>query len=120
MDQGGGGGGAWGFLGLIPCCFGLVLYVYISFAIMKIAQKLGVEMAWLAWIPVVNLWILVQCAAKEWWWIILFFIPLANIVAIIVIWMAIAQRRGKPSWLGILMIIPLVNLIIPGYLAFTD
>jgi|WetSurMetagenome_2_1015567.scaffolds.fasta_scaffold09075_3 hypothetical protein len=110
------------FAGLmgVYCCTILVFYVYFSMCIMKIAQKLGVENAWLAWIPIINIWILIQCAGKEWWWILLFLIPIANIVAAIVIWMAIAERRGKPSWLGILMIVPIANLIIPGYLAFTD
>jgi hypothetical protein len=114
------GGGMFAGLMGVYCCTLLVFYVYFSMCIMKIAQKLGVENAWLAWIPIINIWILVQCAGKEWWWILLCFIPIANIIAVIVIWMAIAERRGKPSWLGILMIVPLANLIVPGYLAFTD
>ena len=108
--------GVYGFL----CCFGLIFYVYVSFCLMKIAQKLGVENAWLAWIPIVNLWTLVQCAGKEWWWILLLFIPLVNIVIQVMIWMAISERRGKPSWVGILIIVPLANIILPGYLAFSD
>ncbi len=114
------GGGLFAGIMGVYCCAILVFYVYFSFCIMKIAQKLGVENAWLAWIPIVNIWVLVQCAGKEWWWILLMFIPIANIVAAIVIWMAIAERRGKPSWLGILMIVPIANLIIPGYLAFSE
>lgn len=35
-------------------------------------------------------------------------------------WMAIAEKRGKPSWWGILTIVPVANLIVPGYLAFSD
>lgn len=114
-----GGGLLAGMMGAY-CCFILVIYVYFSMCLMKIAQKLGIENAWLAWIPIVNLWTLVQCAGKEWWWIIMLFIPLLNIVFGILIWMSISERRGKPAWLGILMIIPLINLIIPGYLAFSD
>jgi hypothetical protein len=122
MDDGNGGAvaagmlmGIWGFM----CCFGLLIYVYVSLSLMKIAQKLGVENAWLAWIPIINLWILVQCAGKEWWWILLLFIPLVNIVVQVIIWMAIAERRGKPSWIGILIIVPLANIFVPGYLAFS-
>jgi len=107
--------GIWGFM----CCFGLLIYVYVSLSLMKIAQKLGVENAWLAWIPIINLWILVQCAGKEWWWILLLFIPLVNIVVQVIIWMAIAERRGKPSWTGILIIVPVVNIFMPGYFAFS-
>ncbi|PJA87349.1 MAG: hypothetical protein CO140_04830, partial [Candidatus Moranbacteria bacterium CG_4_9_14_3_um_filter_40_7] len=72
-----------------------------------------------AWIPILNIILIIQCARKPLWWIILFFIPLANIVAAIVIWMAVAKNLGKPEWLGILMIIPVANLILPGYLAFS-
>jgi signal peptidase I len=108
-----------GFYGFI-CCFGLVFYIYFALSLMKIAQKLGVENAWLSWIPIVNLWIMVQCAGKEWWWILLPFIPLVGFIFGIMLWMAIAERRGKPSWIGILIIVPVVGFIVPGYLAFTD
>jgi hypothetical protein len=36
------------------------------------------------------------------------------------IWAAIAEARKKPSWLGILSIVPIVNLIVLGYLAWSD
>jgi len=38
----------------------------------------------------------------------------------IIIWMAIAERRGQPNWFGILTIVPFVGLFVPGYLAFFD
>jgi hypothetical protein len=50
----------------------------------------------------------------------MFFIPLVNIVFMIIVWMAIAKELGKPEWLGVLMIIPVANIIIPGYLAFSN
>jgi hypothetical protein len=97
----------------------LVIYIYMAICLMKIAKKTGTNNAWFAWIPILNIVLMVQCAQKPLWWIILFFIPFANIVAAIIIWMAIAKKLGKPEWLGILMIIPIANLIIPGYLAFS-
>jgi hypothetical protein len=33
--------------------------------------------------------------------------------------MAMAKELKKPEWLGILVILPIANLIIPGYLAFS-
>jgi len=50
----------------------------------------------------------------------LLLIPIVNIVIGIVLWMAIAERRGKENWFGILIIIPVVGIFIPGYLAFFD
>jgi hypothetical protein len=34
--------------------------------------------------------------------------------------MGVAEARNKPNWWGILMIVPVVNLIVPGYLAWAD
>jgi len=39
---------------------------------------------------------------------------------VVYVWMGIAKARHHPAWLGILMIIPAVNLVIPGILAFTE
>ena len=54
------------------------------------------------------------------WWLFMFFIPGINIVFTILVWMEIAKAVGKPEWWGILIIVPFVNLIVPGYLAFSD
>ncbi len=34
--------------------------------------------------------------------------------------MAVAERRGKPSWVGILILLPFVGLLVPAYLAFSE
>jgi hypothetical protein len=96
------------------------LYVYISLALMTIAKKTNTANAWLAWIPIANIFLLLNIGKKPLWWFILCLIPLVNIIVLIIVWMAVAEARGKPSWWGILMIVPLVNLIIPGYLAWSD
>jgi hypothetical protein len=97
----------------------LAVYAYMAICLMKIAKKTNTDNAWLAWIPVGNLILLLQIAKKPIWWIILFFVPFVNLVMIILVWMAVAKELGKPDWLGILMIVPIANLIVPGYLAFS-
>jgi len=115
------GGAAAGLLGvLIPCCMGLVIYVYLAVCIQKIAQKCGVENTWMAWVPILQIVPLLESGRKPIWWIILCFIPLVNIVIAILVWMAVAENRGKPAWIGILIIVPIVGLFIPAYLAFAD
>jgi len=96
----------------------IVIYAYFALAFMAIAKKTNTPNAWMAWVPILNLWLMIQVAQKEAWWIILFFVPIANIVAMIVVMMAVAERVGKPSWWGVLMIVPVANLIVPGYLAW--
>jgi hypothetical protein len=100
--------------------FALVAYVYTSLALQTIAQKTNTENPWLAWIPIVNIVLMLNIAKKPVWWILLLLIPVVNIVIAVIIWMAIAEARNKPNWWGILAIVPFVNLIVPGYLAWSD
>jgi membrane-associated HD superfamily phosphohydrolase len=98
----------------------LAAYVYMSLALQTIAKKTNTENAWLAWIPIANIILMLNVGKKPLWWIILFFIPLVNFVMIVLTFMAIAEAVKKPNWWGILMIVPVVNLIVPGYLAWAD
>ena len=100
--------------------FLLALYVYSALAVQTIAQKTNTENPWLAWIPIVNIILLLNIAKKPVWWIILCLIPIVNIIIFIIVWMAVAEARNKPSWWGILLIVPVVGLIVPGYLAWSD
>ncbi|MHB8653909.1 MAG: DUF5684 domain-containing protein [Terriglobia bacterium] len=111
---------AMGAFFLVFLLFGLALYVYFALALSTIATKTHTENAWLAWIPIANIVLMLNIAKKPIWWIILFFIPLVGIVISIIVFMAIAEARGKPSWWGIVIIVPLVGLIVPGYLAWVD
>jgi Family of unknown function (DUF5684) len=64
--------------------------------------------------------LMLNIAKKPLWWIVLFLIPIVNIVIFVMVWMAVAEARGKPSWWGILAIVPVVNIVVPGVLAWAD
>src|SRR6266849_685680 len=85
---------------------GLAIYVYMALAVQTIAQKTNTENPWMAWIPIVNIVLLLNIAKKPIWWIVLFLIPLVNIVFVILVWMGVAEARNKPSWWGVLLIVP--------------
>jgi membrane protein implicated in regulation of membrane protease activity len=106
--------------GTMGIAFWIITYVVAAIALMTIANKLGVENSWLAWIPIANLYLMTQCAGLDWWWLILFFVPCVNIFAIIYVWWKICERRGKPGPLAILMIVPCVGWFVPLYVAFAD
>ena len=110
----------WGGFVFIFCVLFLVMYVYHALALQTIATKTNTENPWLAWIPILNIILMLNIAKKPVWWILLFLIPLANIVIYVILWMGIAEARNKPNWWGILTIVPVVNLIVPGYLAWSD
>lgn len=96
--------------------FIVVLYVYYSLCLFRIAKKLNIEAAWIAWIPVIQIWIIVVASGKPGWWILLLlFIPFVNIY----LWICITENLGKNKWLGLLMLLPLVDMIFLGILAFS-
>lgn len=100
--------------------FAAACYVYFALAMQTIAQKTNTENPWLAWIPIVNIILLLNIAKKPIWWFLLFLIPLVNIVMAVIVWMGVAEARNKPNWWGILTLVPLVGFVVPGYLAWSD
>jgi hypothetical protein len=50
----------------------LVFYVVTAYCLMVIAQKTGHEdKGWWAFIPILNLLLIIYIAGKEWWWLAL-------------------------------------------------
>jgi hypothetical protein len=99
--------------------FCLLFYIYGAVILMTLAKKTGTPNGWMAWVPIANGVLMCQIAGKSGWMILACMIPLVGIFVAIWLWMLIAERRGRPSWWGILMIIPIVNFIVPAVLAFS-
>jgi len=99
--------------------FYALCYAYMSLVIMFIAKKTSTSNSWMAWVPILNMYLLCKAAGKSIAWFILMFIPFLNIIAMVIVWAAVAERLGRPSWWGILILVPGVNIVIPAVLAFT-
>ena len=56
---------------------------------------------WAAIIPVYNMVVMVEISGRPLWWVILFFVPVANIVAVIVVSIDVAQNFGKGGGFGV-------------------
>lgn len=111
-------------------------YVYMSAAYMALAEKIGAENSWLAWIPIANMYLTSQMAGMHWWPIIPLLIalfitifginnPIILIFCLVVfaifyfIWnWKIFKKVGRPGWwpLVLLITIPMgfMYLVIPG------
>jgi hypothetical protein len=96
-----------------------IIYIYFCLCLFLIAKKLQLPAPWMAWLPFANMWTSVSAAGKPWWWILLLIIPYINILASVYIWMCISENLGKNKFLGLLMLLPFVNLVFMGVLAFT-
>jgi hypothetical protein len=98
----------------------LGIYAYMAITLQIIANKTGTPDAWMAWVPILNGYLMCKIAGKPGWWVLLFFIPFVNLVIGVMVWMRIAEARHKPAWLGVLMIVPIATMIVPAHLALSE
>lgn len=97
----------------------ILAYVYFSLCLYFMALKTQTRHAWLAWVPVANIFLMCTIGKIRFWWLLLLLVPLVNIVIMFFMWYKIIKARGKPWWLLILLFVPLVNYVVMGYLAFS-
>ena len=110
-----------GFLAvLFILCLILALYVFLSFCFKLICEKTGKTPGVLIWIPIARYVPLLQVAELPEWLVILFLVPLVNIVVFFVLWFKVCEARGKSGWLVLLFLVPIANLMLIPYLAFTE
>ena len=109
--------------------FVVLFYFLFTFPRYKIALKLNTQPAWLAWIPLVHYYLMCKMANRPYWILLVYglvFIPFIGIIFAIIslfvtiyIWVGIIKALGRPAWMGVLIIVPLVNLIFIWYLALS-
>jgi len=105
---------------LFTLAIGLALYLFMCYCCKRICEKCGKDPGILIWIPIAQLVPMLQLAGMAIWMIVLFFIPIVNLVVGIMMWAKICQARGKSPWLVIMMFIPIVNIFFIPYLAFSE
>ena len=98
----------------------VLVYAFFAYCLSAIARKTGQsDRAWWAWVPIMQVLLILKSAGVEWWWIFLFLIPFVNIAVAIYVWVRIAKALSKhPVW-GVLMVVPGIDLFILAYLAFS-
>jgi uncharacterized membrane protein YhaH (DUF805 family) len=79
---------------------GLAILVFLIAAMWKVFTKAG-KAGWLILIPIVNVYQLLKIAGRPGWWLILFLIPLVNLIISILVSMDIAKSFGKGAGFGL-------------------
>lgn len=109
--------------GGIMAVMGVFMIIFLAFAVVmiiaswKIFTKAG-KPGWAAIIPIYSAIVLLEIVGKPIWWIILFIVPIVNIVIAIIVVHRLSVSFGKDVGMTILLLI----LPIIGYpiLAFGD
>ena len=131
INQGPGGAGfTAAILGMGMGIFLLVflpLYIYSAVTLMIIAKRTKTDDAWMAWIPFLNIYLMAKVGRVPLWSLALFalmFLPVVGSLAIsgmmVWYWWMIAERMNRPGWWGVLMLVPVLNLVLMGILAWGD
>ncbi len=93
------------------------MFLYLAVTVFTIASRLRVSNRWMAFIPILNIFLMCSIGRRSMMWGVAMFIPILNVIAWSVIWGGIAEATGRSSAWGCLMLIPPINLLIPLFLA---
>jgi hypothetical protein len=110
QDDGGGGSA---ILWLFYIAF-IVVYLAAGWVVYTKAGQEG----WKSLIPIYNLYVLLKIVGRPGWWLLLYLVPLVNIVIWIIVSVDLAKSFGKGIGfaIGLILLTPLFYLI----LAFGD
>lgn len=101
----------------------LLIAFFVGLAVFEIAAlwilfRKGGQPGWGTLIPIFNLYLWLQMANRPAWWLILYIIPLVNVVIAIIVHLDVARAFGKSTAYGILFI--LFGFVVTPILAFGE
>lgn len=83
---------------------GMLVFAIIMIAGMwRVFTKAG-QPGWAAVIPFYNIYILLKIVGKPGWWLVLYFVPLVNLIVSIIVALELAKAFGKSQVFGILLV----------------
>jgi len=102
---------------------GIAVYVFFALSLMNVAKKTKTPNAWFAWIPILNILLMLNIAKLPWWYIFYLLLPLipfigyiAALAVFMYIFWKVAEAVNKPGWYALLTLIPIVGIFISWYL----
>jgi hypothetical protein len=103
-------------VGLVLFALYLCVALFFIIALWKIYTKAG-QPGWGIFIPFYNVYLWLKIAGKPGWWLILYCIPLVNIVIAIIATLAVGKAFGKSVAFSVflLLIFAFVGIPILGY-----
>lgn len=81
----------------------LAVLVLLFASLWRIFSKAG-RPGWAAIIPIYNIYVLLKVAGRPGWWLILYFIPLVNLIISIIVSIDVAKAFGKGGAFGFFML----------------
>ncbi|MDP8218444.1 MAG: DUF5684 domain-containing protein [Candidatus Theseobacter exili] len=98
---------------------GMLLSLAITVFMIVAMWKIYVKANWPGWaslIPIYNVYAMLKIAGKPGWWLLLFFVPIVNIIIAIISLVAFSKSFGKSGWYALGLI--LLGIVFFPVLAF--
>ncbi len=95
--------------------FWLAVSIFMIVVMWIVFKKAG-QPGWAALIPIYNTYIMLKIAGKPGWWLLLFLVPIVNIVIAILMLAGIAKNFGKGT--GFVLGLIFLSIIFWAILAF--
>ena len=80
--------------GIFSSLLVLALTVFMLVCVWKVFEKAG-KPGWASLIPFYNVYVLLKIGGKPGWWILLFLIPLVNLIFMFLMMLGVSERFGK-------------------------
>jgi len=92
-----------GLVGIVMASIAIFgVYIYSALALSTLAKKMGYKKPWLAWIPIVNLFLFPILAGRKWTWGFLLFVPIINAIFLTICLWTILEKRGYDGKWGLI------------------
>lgn len=95
---------------------GLIFAILYYIGAWKVFVKAG-KPGWAALVPIYNLYVLLKVINRPIWWMIFYIIPLANIITMLVVGVALAKTFSKGQIFGVFLLgfFPMIGYPILGF-----
>lgn len=87
---------------LVTMIITLVITLIVVISMWRLFTKAG-KPGWAAIVPIYNIIVMLEIAGKPLWWVIMFFLPIANVVFTILTYIDFAKAYGKDALWGVLL-----------------
>lgn len=97
-----------------------LVYLFFCYCCRLICRKVGQKSVALVWLPLFKHIPLLRAAGLSPGWFLTILIPPVYLIVYIVWCFKIARARGKSAWVGLLLLLPVLNVLAFLYLALAD
>ena len=104
-------------MGTLGTLIYLAVVALMIISMWKVYAKAG-KPGWASIIPIYNIIVLLEIVGKPLWWVVLLFIPVVNLVIIILLYVELAKVFGKSAGFGVGL--AFLGFIFFPILAFSD